>query len=61
MPLLSLKYLDKEGRAFSQFLDLVPVVNGKADTVVTADKNVILKKGFPTEISMDSGLMGQPL
>lgn len=41
LPMLSLRSID--------FLDLVPIADGKADTIVTAVKNVILKKGLPTE------------
>ncbi|KAF4114126.1 hypothetical protein G5714_004349 [Onychostoma macrolepis] len=42
-------YLDKEGNVFNQFLDLVTVPDGKADTIVTAIENIILKKDIPTE------------
>ncbi|XP_073718948.1 zinc finger protein 862 isoform X2 [Misgurnus anguillicaudatus] len=46
---LHVRYLDKEGHVFNQFLDLVPIPDGKADTIVTAIKNVMLKKAIPTE------------
>ena len=41
--------MDKEGHVFNQFLDLVSVNDGKANTIVTAVKEVLLKKGIPTE------------
>lgn len=44
-----LRYLDKEGKLFSQFLDLVPVHDGKANTIVAMIKEVLHKKGIPTE------------
>lgn len=47
--MLSLRYLDKEGHVFNQFLDLVEIADGKADTIVTAIKTAICKKGLPTE------------
>ena len=34
---------------YNQFLDLVSVMDGKADTIVSAVKTVLLKKGIPTE------------
>lgn len=49
LPMLSLRSIDKEGLVFNHFLDLVPIADGKADTIVAAVKNVILKKGLPTE------------
>lgn len=42
-------YLDKEGHVFNQFLDLVAIPDGRADTIVTAVTNVILTKGLPME------------
>ena len=47
--LLFLRYLDKEGHVFNQFLDLVELADGKAHTIVTAIKTAICKKGLPTE------------
>lgn len=46
---LHVRYLDKEGQLFSQFLDLVPVHDGKANTIVATIKEVLHKKGIPTE------------
>ncbi|XP_061750016.1 uncharacterized protein LOC133549001 isoform X13 [Nerophis ophidion] len=43
------RYLDKEGRVFNQFLDLVELADGKAHTIVAAIKTAICKKGLPTE------------
>ena len=41
--------MDKEGQLFSQFLDLVNVIDGKADTIVAAIKEVLHKKKIPTQ------------
>ena len=30
------RYIDKEGQVFNQFLDIVAVSDGKADTIITA-------------------------
>lgn len=49
LPMLFLRYLDKEGHVLNQFLDLVAIADGKANTVVNAIKDVMLKKGLPTE------------
>ncbi|RXN12206.1 zinc finger protein 862-like [Labeo rohita] len=46
---LHVRYMDKEGKTFNQFLDLVSVPDGKADTIVSAVKKVLLEKGIPTE------------
>ncbi|KAK0156134.1 Zinc finger protein 862 [Merluccius polli] len=46
---LHIRYLDKEGQVYNQFLDLVSVMDRKADTIVSAVKTVLLKKGIPTE------------
>ncbi|KAL7390376.1 hypothetical protein ABVT39_020024 [Epinephelus coioides] len=35
------RYLDKEGHVFNQFLDLVEIADGKADAIVTAIKTAI--------------------
>ena len=43
------RYLDKEGHVYNLFLDLVSVMDGKADTIVSAVKTDLLKKGIPTE------------
>lgn len=43
------RYMDKEGKVYNQFLDLVTVPDGKADTIVSAVKQVLLEKGVPTE------------
>ncbi|KAF3856853.1 hypothetical protein F7725_017576 [Dissostichus mawsoni] len=54
-------YLDKEGHVLNQFLDLVAIADGKANTVVNAIKDVMLKKGLPTEKLYGLGTDGQPL
>ena len=41
--------MDKEGQVYNKFVDLVSVVDGKADTIVSAVKTVLLKKGIQTE------------
>ena len=41
--------MDKEGQVYNQFLNLVSVMDGKADTIVSAVITVLLKKGIPTE------------
>ncbi|XP_046907044.1 zinc finger protein 862-like isoform X3 [Hypomesus transpacificus] len=46
---LHVRYMDKEGKVVNQFLDLVTVPDGKADTIVSAVKKVLLEKGIPTE------------
>ena len=46
---ISFRYLDKEGLVFNQFLDIVTVCDGKADTIVTAVKAVLQNKQVPTE------------
>lgn len=46
---VSFRYLDKEGLVFNQFLDIVTVSDGKADTIVTAVKAVLQNKQVPTE------------
>ena len=43
------RYIDKEGQVFNQFLDIVAVSDGKADTIVTAVKDVLQKKQVPME------------
>ena len=43
------RYMDKEGKVYNQFLDLVTAPDGKADTIVSAVKQVLLEKGVPTE------------
>lgn len=42
------RLLDKDGLVYTHFLDLVPLDDGKADTVVAAIKRVIQEKGLPT-------------
>ncbi|XP_026143519.1 uncharacterized protein LOC113118503 [Carassius auratus] len=46
---LHVRSIDKEGLVFNHFLDLVHIADGKADTIVATVKNIILKKGLPTE------------
>lgn len=41
--------MDKEEQLFSQFLDLVNVSDGKADTIVATVKEVLHKKKIPTQ------------
>ena len=43
------RYLDNEGLVFNQFLDIVSVPDGRADTIVTAIKTVLMNKNMPTE------------
>ena len=38
--------MNAEGQLYSQFLDLVHVTDGKADSIVTAIKGVLDKKKF---------------
>ncbi|XP_034056592.1 uncharacterized protein LOC117535995 isoform X2 [Gymnodraco acuticeps] len=45
---LHVRLLDKDGLVYTHFLDLVPLDDGKADTVVAAIKRVIQEKGLPT-------------
>ncbi|XP_073672240.1 zinc finger protein 862-like [Paramisgurnus dabryanus] len=46
---IHIRYLDKEGRVFNQFLDMVSVYDGKADTIVAAVKDAIQKKELPVD------------
>ncbi|XP_035284516.1 uncharacterized protein LOC118233206 [Anguilla anguilla] len=41
------RYLDKEGALFCQFLDLFPLPDGKANTIVTAIHDITDRKGIP--------------
>ncbi|KAJ8365182.1 hypothetical protein SKAU_G00140130 [Synaphobranchus kaupii] len=41
--------MDKEGLLYSQFLDLVTVSDGRADTIVKAIREVLTKKNIPTQ------------
>lgn len=41
--------MNAEGELFSQFLDLVHVTDGKADSIVKAIMEVLAKKQIPTE------------
>ena len=43
-----IRYTDKEGQLFSQFLDLISIPDGKANTVVAAIRDVLRKKDIPT-------------
>ncbi|CAK6969143.1 zinc finger protein 862-like isoform X1 [Scomber scombrus] len=43
-----IRYADKEGLLFNQFLDIVSVPDGKALTIVAAVKEVLHKKQPPT-------------
>lgn len=49
LKLFYFRYLDKEGVLFSQFLDLVPLPDGKADTIVTAIHKILDQKGIPKD------------
>ena len=42
------RYIDKEGQLYSQFLDLISIPNGTANTIVAAIKEVLTKKEIPT-------------
>ena len=43
------RYLDNEGLVFNQLLDIVSVPDGRANTIVTAIKTVLMNKNMPTE------------
>ena len=43
------RYLDNEGLVFNQFLDIVSVPDGRADTIVTAIKTVLMNKNMRSE------------
>ena len=45
-----IRYLDNEGKVFCQFLDLICLTDGKADSIVAALKNVINTKGIPGRV-----------
>lgn len=42
------RYLDREGQLFCQFLDMVQLNDGKADTIAEAIREVITVKAIPT-------------
>lgn len=44
---LCFRYLDNEGQLSSQFLDMVPIPDGTADTIVEAVRDVVVKKSIP--------------
>ncbi|KAI4814082.1 hypothetical protein KUCAC02_003290 [Chaenocephalus aceratus] len=43
------RYMDKNGLLYSQFLDLVTVSDGRADTIVKAIRTILTKKNIPTQ------------
>ncbi|KAK5878740.1 hypothetical protein CesoFtcFv8_024121 [Champsocephalus esox] len=43
------RYMDKNGLLHSQFLDLVTVSDGRADTIVKAIRTILTKKNIPTQ------------
>ncbi|KAI4822899.1 hypothetical protein KUCAC02_008420 [Chaenocephalus aceratus] len=43
------RYMDKNGLLYSQFLDLVTVSDGRADTIVKARRTILTKKNIPTQ------------
>lgn len=45
----------------NQFLDIVSVSDGKADTIVSAIKAVLLKKNVPTDKLYGIGTDGAPV
>lgn len=53
-----IRYLDNEGKVFCQFLELICLTDGKADSIVTALKNNIHKKGIPTHLIFVLGTDG---
>lgn len=52
------RYMDQEGHLYNQFLDLVSVPDGKADTIIAAIKVVLHIKKIPTEIVQPWAVMG---
>ncbi|XP_030293899.1 uncharacterized protein LOC115594174 isoform X2 [Sparus aurata] len=44
---IHIRYLDNEGQLCSQFLDMVAIPDGTADTIVEAVRDVVDKKGIP--------------
>ncbi|KAK5847875.1 hypothetical protein PBY51_016969 [Eleginops maclovinus] len=46
---LHVRYTDKEGRMFCQFLDLVSIPDGTAITIAEAVKEVIIRKEIPQD------------
>lgn len=52
------RYLDKEGKLYCQFLDLVPIADGQANTIVAAVREVVNKKEIPTQIIFGLGTDG---
>lgn len=52
------RYMNAEGQLYSQFLDLVHLTDGKADTILAAIKEVLYKKKLPTEKLYGLGTYG---
>ncbi|XP_062239338.1 zinc finger protein 862-like [Platichthys flesus] len=46
---IHVRYTDKEGQLFCQFLDLVSIPDGMARTIAEAVKEVIIEKGIPQD------------
>ncbi|KAL1251696.1 hypothetical protein QQF64_019492 [Cirrhinus molitorella] len=47
---IHVRYLDNEGKVFCQFLDLICLTDGKADSIVAAIRKIIHTKGIPTHL-----------
>lgn len=56
-----IRYLDNEGKVFCQFLDLIYLTDGKADSILAALRNIIHKKGIPTHLIIGLGTDGAAL
>lgn len=52
------RYLDREGKLYCHFLALVPIADGKADTIVAAVMEVVTKKEIPTHLIFGLGTDG---
>jgi len=52
------RYMDNEGKVYCQFLDLICLTDGKADSIVAAIKDIIDKKGIPTNLIFGLGTDG---
>ncbi|KAL3064913.1 hypothetical protein OYC64_001027 [Pagothenia borchgrevinki] len=55
---IHVRYLDQEGKLWSQFLDLICLTDGKADSIVLALKNIIQMKGIPVHVIFGLGTDG---
>lgn len=50
--------MDNAGNVFCQFLDLICLTDGKADSIVAALKNIVYTKGIPTHLIFGLGTDG---